>query len=67
MRINLGVSLTYNIVFAVLAFTGFINPLVAAILMPISSLTVVALSVRSGKRARASAQDFDGSVLMASA
>jgi Cu2+-exporting ATPase len=52
MRINLGVSLTYNVVFAVLAFTGFINPLVAAILMPISSLTVVALSVGAGQRTR---------------
>jgi Cu2+-exporting ATPase len=49
MRINLGVSLTYNVVFAGLAFAGFIDPFVAAILMPISSLTVVALSVRSGK------------------
>lgn len=48
MRLNLAVSLTYNATFAGLAFLGFINPLVAAILMPISSLTVVALSLRAG-------------------
>ncbi len=49
MRINLGVSLAYNLTFAALAFAGFINPLVAAILMPISSITVVALSLNSGR------------------
>ncbi len=46
LRLNLGVSLAYNLTFAALAFAGFINPLVAAILMPISSLTVVLLSFR---------------------
>jgi Cu2+-exporting ATPase len=49
MRLNLAVSLIYNTTFAMLAFAGFINPLVAAILMPISSITVVALSLGSGK------------------
>lgn len=49
MKINLTISLTYNLVFATLAFAGYINPLVAAILMPISSLTVVALSLSSGR------------------
>jgi Cu2+-exporting ATPase len=49
MRRNLGVSLAYNIGFATLAFAGFINPLVAAILMPISSLTVVSLSLGAGR------------------
>lgn len=48
MRLNLGVSLAYNLTFAALAFVGYINPLVAAILMPISSITVVALSMSSG-------------------
>lgn len=48
MRINLAVSLAYNATFALLAFLGFINPLIAAILMPISSITVVALSLRAG-------------------
>ncbi len=46
MRMNLGVSLVYNCIFAGLAFAGYINPLFAAVLMPISSLTVVALSMR---------------------
>lgn len=49
MRINLAVSLGYNIAFTAAAFLGFINPLVAAILMPISSITVVAMSLRSGR------------------
>ena len=47
IRRNLGASLAYNVVSATLAATGVINPLTAAILMPISSLTVVALSYRS--------------------
>lgn len=38
---NLGISLVYNAVGASLALGGFIDPLVAAVLMPISSLTVV--------------------------
>ncbi|MEM9410311.1 MAG: heavy metal translocating P-type ATPase [Planctomycetota bacterium] len=46
MKRNLGISLAYNIVFASLAFLGYVNPLVAAILMPISSLTVVSLSLK---------------------
>lgn len=38
---NLGFSIVYNVVFATLALTGHITPLMAAILMPLSSLTVV--------------------------
>lgn len=49
MRVNLGVSLTYNLAGATLAFLGFINPLVAAILMPLSSISVVALSMTAGR------------------
>ena len=41
---NLIFSLLYNVVAVVLAMTGFINPLLAAILMPLSSLTVIASS-----------------------
>jgi Cu2+-exporting ATPase len=41
---NLVFSLLYNVVAVVLAMTGFLNPLVAAILMPLSSLTVIASS-----------------------
>jgi Cu2+-exporting ATPase len=47
IRRNLGASLFYNITAAVLAVTGLINPLLAAIFMPVSSLTVLALSFRS--------------------
>ena len=49
MRLNLAVSLFYNIGFAALAFLGHINPLVAAIVMPISSMTVIVLSMNSGR------------------
>ena len=48
MRINFALSLSYNIVAATLAAIGWINPLVAAILMPISSLSVVAMSLTAG-------------------
>jgi Cu2+-exporting ATPase len=44
---NLRFSLTYNIVGAILAVSGYINPLIAAILMPLSSLTVVTNSFRA--------------------
>jgi len=47
IRRNLGFSLVYNLVFASLALAGLINPLAAAILMPISSLTVVLSSASS--------------------
>jgi len=47
IRRNLAVSLGYNVIAASLAIAGVINPLVAAVLMPISSLTVVVLSYRS--------------------
>ncbi len=49
MRVNLGISLTYNLTFAALAFLGYITPLTAAILMPFSSITVVALSLDTGR------------------
>jgi Cu2+-exporting ATPase len=44
---NIAFSLAYNIVGATLAVTGLINPLLAALLMPASSLTVVLASWRS--------------------
>lgn len=49
IRSNLVVSIGYNGVGATLAAIGWINPLAAAILMPISSLTVVAVSMAAGK------------------
>jgi P-type Cu2+ transporter len=47
IRRNLAASLFYNALAAGLAVTGLINPLLAAILMPLSSLTVLTLSFRS--------------------
>lgn len=44
---NLAVSLFYNAFAASLAITGVITPLIAAILMPLSSLSVVTLSYKS--------------------
>ncbi|MBK6942266.1 MAG: heavy metal translocating P-type ATPase [Planctomycetes bacterium] len=40
-------SLMYNAVNVALAMTGVLNPLVAAVLMPLSSLTVVTLAFRA--------------------
>lgn len=47
IRRNLGISLLYNLTSATLAITGVIHPLIAAVLMPLSSLTVLASSLRS--------------------
>lgn len=47
IRRNIGFSLAYNLVGVALAVTGTINPLIAAILMPASSITVVIASWRS--------------------
>ncbi len=47
IRRNLACSLGYNAVAVVLAMTGHLNPVVAAVLMPLSSLTVIASSFRA--------------------
>lgn len=47
IRRNLAVSLSYNALGVGLAITGLLNPLVAAVLMPLSSLTVVSIAWRS--------------------
>jgi Cu2+-exporting ATPase len=44
IRRSLGLSLAYNVVAAGLALAGLMNPLVAAIVMPLSALTVVLAS-----------------------
>ncbi len=44
---NIAFSLIYNLIGAGLAMAGLLSPLVAAILMPVSSLTVVSSSFRS--------------------
>lgn len=45
VRINLAFSLIYNIVGASLAIIGLIGPLEAAILMPMSSLTILVITL----------------------
>ncbi len=52
---NFAVSLTYNVVAVVLAIVGIITPLLAAILMPISSISVLAMTLSSRLPARESA------------
>lgn len=47
VRRNLVVSLVYNVVGVALAMAGLLNPLVAAVLMPLSSLTVITSSYRA--------------------
>lgn len=44
VRTGMTVSIAYNAIGAALAFTGVINPLIAAVMMPVSSLTVVAIA-----------------------
>lgn len=39
---NLTFSLTYNLIGGILALTGFVSPLLAAILMPVSSFLIIA-------------------------
>lgn len=56
IRRNLTFALIYNLVFAVAACTGHIRPLVAAILMPLSSLTVLLNSWWSLGRFKKNAQ-----------
>jgi Cu2+-exporting ATPase len=47
IKINLAIALTYNLIGATLAMSGLVSPLVAAILMPISSLTVLLIASRA--------------------
>lgn len=47
IRRNLRLSLVYNLTAGVLAVSGVIHPLLAALVMPLSSLTVLASSLRS--------------------
>lgn len=46
IRRNIGISLGYNLVGIALAMTGTITPLAAAILMPLSSVSVILLAWR---------------------
>lgn len=47
IRMTLWASLGYNVVAGALAAAGLITPILAAIVMPISSLTAVAIALRS--------------------
>lgn len=47
IRVNLVIAVVYNIAGAALAMTGHVGPLVAAILMPISSVTVLLIASRA--------------------
>jgi Cu2+-exporting ATPase len=47
IRRGIGFSLAYNAVGVALCMAGFISPLVAAVLMPLSSLTVVSSALRA--------------------
>lgn len=47
IRLNIAISLVYNLLGAGLAMAGRIDPLVAAILMPVSSIAVVLIAWRS--------------------
>lgn len=47
---NIAFSICYNVFGVGLAFFGFVNPLIAAVLMPISSLGVIASSLMIVKR-----------------
>ena len=45
VRFNLGFALSYNLLFATLAALGWVTPLVAAIIMPLSSISVVLAAI----------------------
>lgn len=47
VRVNLWIAVAYNLVGAALAVTGHVSPLVAAVLMPLSSLTVLLIAARA--------------------
>lgn len=50
MKATLGFSLSYNLLGMTAALLGLISPLAAAILMPLSALTVLSLSLIGGRR-----------------
>ncbi len=47
IRAALAASLVYNVVVVAMAMSGHLSPLVAAVLMPMSSLTVIGVAFRS--------------------
>ena len=49
IEVNLLISIAYNVVGGAMAFAGLVNPLVAAIIMPLSGLTVLVVALRMPK------------------
>jgi Cu2+-exporting ATPase len=47
IRFGIGLSLAYNLIGIALAVTGRLDPLLAAVLMPLSSITVVSAALRA--------------------
>lgn len=60
IRRALGFSLAYNLLGAGLALAGLVTPLIAAILMPLSSLTVLTIAFRTRSFERAPRQELAG-------
>jgi Cu+-exporting ATPase len=48
IKITLAASSLYNIVAATVAMTGHMHPIIAALVMPLSSLTAVGICVAAG-------------------
>jgi cation transport ATPase len=55
---NFAFSIIYNLIVAVVAVQGKINPLFAAILMPMSALTVFLSSLAGTKKMRLSFEEM---------
>jgi Cu+-exporting ATPase len=51
VKVLLGISAAYNVVGLAFALQGWLTPLVAAVLMPASSLTVVTVALGRSRRA----------------
>jgi len=52
--VNLAIAIAYNAITVSLAYAGLMSPLVCAVIMPVSSLTVVGATVAAlGGRSRA--------------
>ena len=47
IRAGIGLSLAYNVLGIALAVSGRLDPLLAAVLMPLSSITVVSAALRA--------------------
>ena len=50
VRLNLGVALAYNAVAVSLAFAGVMSPVLCAIVMPLSSLSTIAMTLAVMRR-----------------